>query len=158
MPKYRKIVKMKLVPEKIYESIQDAAIDNDVDTSTISNRIREKTIVDQFLFTHYFDSKTDEIWKDHPTLGILVSNHGRVQYKNRRISNTTSKRYEKVSIGGKCHMIHRLVAETFIPNPHNKPIVHHIDHCKTNNHVDNLMWVTHHENIQFYIEYKNNLP
>lgn len=42
--------------------------------------------------------------------------------------------------------IHRIIAETFIPNPENKPCVDHIDGDKLNNRVDNLRWVTHLEN------------
>lgn len=42
--------------------------------------------------------------------------------------------------------IHRLVAITFIPNPKGKPCVNHKDGNRTNNHVDNLEWVTYSEN------------
>lgn len=44
--------------------------------------------------------------------------------------------------------VHRLVAEAFIPNPNNLPIVIHIDNNKKNNCVDNLKWGTISENTQ----------
>lgn len=43
--------------------------------------------------------------------------------------------------------IHRLVAETFIPNPNKWPQVNHIDGNRNNNKIDNLEWCTHQQNI-----------
>ena len=45
-------------------------------------------------------------------------------------------------------LVHRLVAEAFIPNPNNLPEVNHIDRDRANNHVDNLEWVTHSDNMK----------
>jgi len=58
------------------------------------------------------------------------------------------KGYETVQIGGKTKLIHRLVAEAFIPNPENLPEINHIDGNKRNNAVSNLEWVSHLENIR----------
>lgn len=41
---------------------------------------------------------------------------------------------------------HRIIAETFIPNPLNKPTVNHIDGNKSNNSLSNLEWSTYSEN------------
>ena len=47
----------------------------------------------------------------------------------------------------KCKKIalHRLIAETFIPNPLNKPTVDHKDGNRLNNSIDNLRWATYQE-------------
>ena len=42
--------------------------------------------------------------------------------------------------------VHRLVAETHIPNPNNLPEVNHLDGNRLNNHIDNLEWCTSSEN------------
>ena len=49
----------------------------------------------------------------------------------------------------KIYKVHRLVTETYIPNPDNLPEVNHIDEDKTNNNVSNLEWCSHQYNIEY---------
>ena len=44
--------------------------------------------------------------------------------------------------------IHRLIAETFIPNPKKLKCINHIDGNKENNNIGNLEWCTHSENVK----------
>lgn len=50
---------------------------------------------------------------------------------------------------GKKYSLHRLVAETYIPNPDNKPQVGHIDDNPKNNCWDNLYWTTAKNNCNY---------
>lgn len=52
-------------------------------------------------------------------------------------------------------LLHRLVAEVFIPNPKNLPCVNHKDGNKLNNYVDNLEWVSYKDNSRH--AYVNNV-
>ena len=83
------------------------------------------------------------------TLGKVYSLVG----KGRELKIVYKKlRYGAVTLRKDCKnhnkCVHRLVAETFIPNPENKPEVNHNDGDKTNNSVDNLQWTTRKENME----------
>ena len=47
----------------------------------------------------------------------------------------------------KSHIIHRLVAKAFIPNPENKPCIDHINTNRFDNRIENLRWCTQKENL-----------
>lgn len=55
-------------------------------------------------------------------------------------------------------MVHKAVACTFLENPNDYPIIHHKDHDKTNNSVDNLEWCTHRNNSNYYHSLIKSLP
>lgn len=64
----------------------------------------------------------------------------------------TKKGYHAVRLSGEFRknifvFIHRLVAYEFVININNKPFVNHKDGNKSNNHISNLEWVTHEENM-----------
>ena len=109
-----------------------------------------------------------EIWKDIAGYDGLyqVSNLGRVKslprYRNaihpyitreRILSPRKTKNgYVKVLLSGDTHrqyLIHRLVAEAFIPNPNNYGEINHKDEDKSNNAVNNLEWCTRSYNIRY---------
>lgn len=76
-----------------------------------------------------------------------ITDDGRVwsNYSNRFLTpSINNKGYLNVDLcenGQRTHKaIHRLVAETYLPNPKNLPMVNHKDENKTNNCVDNLEW------------------
>lgn len=46
-------------------------------------------------------------------------------------------------------LVHRLVAEAFIPNPDNLPVVNHKDRNPSNNNVSNLEWCTQSHNVRW---------
>jgi hypothetical protein len=56
--------------------------------------------------------------------------------------------YKYTKIRGKSMRVHRIIAEMFVPNPDNLPIVMHINNDKSDNRADNLMWGTVAENTQ----------
>ncbi len=87
-----------------------------------------------------------------------ISNHGYVQsiatrYGNPKLPRVLKRRhmpngYQQAVLGHSTyHYIHRLVAQTFIPNPNNLPFVNHIDGNRANNHVSNLEWCDQKHNL-----------
>ena len=52
------------------------------------------------------------------------------------------------------YKVHRLVGETFIPNPKGLKTINHKDLNKRNNTLENLEWLSHSDNIKHYLKNK----
>lgn len=91
----------------------------------------------------------------HPQLGIRVRSDGFVEVYRPNSEKTRwfegSSRplgYKTFCLGGKTYRVHRIVAETFIPNPEEKPEIDHINRNPSDNRVENLRWVTRSEQLR----------
>ena len=84
-----------------------------------------------------------EEWKQYPSdPRYLVSNKGQIQGANGTIMKRQKSGvgYFAVKIYNKSTLVHRIVAETWLPNPENHKAVGFIDFDKSNCSVDNLYW------------------
>lgn len=112
-----------------------------------------------------------EVWKD--IVGYedfyQVSNLGRVKsldriipfgkftkrVKGKMLSQPLCCGYCEISLGraknGRRNKqkVHRLVAEAFIPNPNNYPIINHKNEVKTDNRVENIEWCSYSYNLNY---------
>lgn len=102
-----------------------------------------KLIIDN-IETDYDINELGEIYS-HKTNKILTGTIYNTGYKMVRLTIEGKK---------KGYAIHRLVAQTFIPNPDNLPVVNHKDGNKLNNHMNNLEWVSQSKNRQHAIQTK----
>lgn len=81
--------------------------------------------------------------------GYFVSSLGRFRNKKGIIMKDYKPHhsgYIYLRVNIQKYALHRLIAQTFIPNLENKPFVNHIDGNKINNSVSNLEWCSCSEN------------
>lgn len=141
---------------KIFNSIAEAARELNIGRRNISAcaRGRQKSV--EGLYFKYIDGKEDKQnidkepdseWKkilQAPT--YFISNKGQVYstYSKKVMKPYESGGYEIIQLSidkkGLKFYVHSLVANAFIPNPENLPIIDHIDRNKLNNNVSNLRW------------------
>lgn len=120
-----------------YERLSKKEIWIDIDGWDGKYKVSNLWRVKSTLFTNgYWTYKRDKILKPYKNKlrwGYLYIN---LEHNNKR----------------KNCLLNRIVAETFISNPENKPQVNHKNWIKDDNRVDNLEWVTDKENKKHWIE------
>lgn len=114
-----------------------------------------------------------EIWKTCPEFPFIDgSTFGRVRTRDREVFNGKGTQFVKGRVLKQCdngrgylqvgfgangkrvhRLIHRIIAETFLPNPDNLPEINHKDNNPANNNVSNLEWCTHEYNMQYKEKY-----
>jgi len=159
----RKVILInKITGEKqIFESISDCAKFLHYNPGKVSLTCRGGRI-DKIYDINYDSNERsiaeDEntIWKEYPECNkYLVSNTGEIKNKKTgRLmmgSKVNGYRFMTLFVGKGIpklnRLVHRMVAQTFLQNPENNPVVNHKDTNILNNHVDNLEWVTYKENM-----------
>ena len=89
--------------------------------------------------------------ENHPS--YFISNFGRVFSKksNKVMKNRVVSKngYQQITLDNSQLLVHRLVAQEFIPNPNNLPCVNHKDENPGNNDFRNLEWCTYKYNSNY---------
>lgn len=146
---------------------------NTTNKSNYYQNILRKKIddLDRLIFLLMLHSPNDEEWREIPkTEGKnFVSSQGRViSLRNNRAiflkPFVCGDGYYYVSLRfeGQAKFtdvrVHRLVAQAFLENPENKPVVHHKDLNKKNNCVDNLTFMSYQEHAETHKKLNKEAP
>ena len=85
---------------------------------------------------------------------LVKGKNGTMHYRKGQIlkpqtGSSYSQVYITVNGKQKWFYVHRLVAESFIPNPNNLPMINHKNEVRTDNRVENLEWCDAKYNINY---------
>lgn len=151
-------------------TIDDFAIEDE-----IKELLREKVKIEQPREPLYFEppehlecraiekfGRKYEVWNDGRIYALpfeVIDSSGDLKGRNKHFPKRLLRPgggqkgtgYYQVGLGGRkgrAYLIHRLMAEAFVPNPNNYPVVNHIDGNKSNCSPSNLEWCTSSQNNQ----------
>lgn len=136
--------------------------------------VGEPAVPSRYLFRDAEYSETapggdvePEYWKEIAP-GYWISNLGSVHSfksnKRLKVSKNVSEKYPALRLcfgdknSSKLFTLHRLLAENFVPNPDNLPVVRHLNDDPDDYDLDNLAWGTSKDNWQDAINNGRNKP
>lgn len=93
------------------------------------------------------------MWVNSCKAGYLVTECGRIKKScGKELFGSDKDGYIRVYVNGRLARLHRIIAETFVPNPNNYPEVNHKDGNKKNNRADNLEWCSRKQNMRHAVK------
>lgn len=93
------------------------------------------------LGSGYWVSNEGMVWSEKSHKVMSISKNGKRGYPSLRLSRGSKDDTELVNL-------HRLLAENFVPNPDNLPVVRHLDDDPDNYDLENLEWGTSKDNFE----------
>ena len=116
----------------------------------ITDYIGWRPLIFKGIQTKYFVDTFGNIYQDKETAKRTGAEMAKIY--------TNSKGYKvailQINNQRKYVYVHRAMAESFIPNPKEYPLVNHIDGDKSNNYITNLEWTTYKYNSEHAIEHE----
>ena len=155
--------------EKMFDKVSDCAEYLKYNIASITNTCRGNR-VDKLYDMKYeneerkIEENENIIWKEYPECKkYLISNTGEIKNKKtgRLMMGSKQNGYRSMTLfidkgtPKMNRLVHRMVAQTFLENHENKPVVNHKDTNILNNHIDNLEWGTYKENMNTEETIKN---